>query len=117
MAEHLTLDQGVGGSSPPPPASVTRCPTRAPRSLRPAGTDAGTSTSALVPGADIGATVRERGEVKGLSDKELPKGLGQRAEVIFEHYLADRGIPFDYELEAAGKHPDFWLDTPAGVVV
>src|SRR5262245_42410060 len=37
MAEHLTLDQGVGGSSPPPPARkylVDRYRPRRPRALR-----------------------------------------------------------------------------------
>jgi hypothetical protein len=39
------------------------------------------------------------------------------SEVMFERVLVERGLPFERELPAGGKHPDYWVTTDAGLVV
>jgi hypothetical protein len=38
-----------------------------------------------------------------------------QGETLFEQYLADRGIRFDYEVDAAGRRPDYRLHTEPAI--
>jgi hypothetical protein len=42
---------------------------------------------------------------------------GDEGEQLFESYLRDRGLTFDYERTSGRVHPDFWVTSDVGTIV